>query len=314
MFFGITIILIIQKGKVNKQSIISMIKLVAIGGIASLSNVLFIKMVQMLGIANITNRTETLSINMLISNIEEVLKMAGYWILETYGLLPKGCLLLILVVTYIIFLLWNILYVKSIKNTLFYIFLIVLSFGCVLAPHFLTTSLWMAQRTIASFLAIVSIPYIIIVTSNNDCHRLCQIGAFVLGILMLVNIVKIQSISVNVISKNRIDAEIAYNVQAEIENYQNDTGILVENICVLRDANITWGYKTTNYVVLDTNSKAFAIDWAAVNCINFYNGTNYKKVEPDLQIKEEIASKNWDSLNLSEQMKFVDNTVYLAVY
>ena len=313
--FGLLFCLIQCKCEINKESVLRAIKVIIIGALASATNIIYLRAVQWMGIVAVKNRTESISFFQIFENLKKIFLPLKNWLFNANGLLPDYSVLVVFIITYILFIIWNIKCVKCLKKSIFFCFIIVVSFGCVIAPHIMTSSLWMAQRTIVCFFNIISLPWMIMVLEEKKDSFLIKSGVFLLMCFLLVNIVKIQSVAANVIATNKIDAEIAFSIQHMIEKYQEESGNTIKNVCFVKDSNVRTGYKSTDYTAIyDTNRKAFSVEWSAVNCLNYYNGTNYIQVEPDYELVAEQIGKDWQALDLPEQMIYDGDTVYIITY
>lgn len=312
--FGVIAVYIEHKGDLNRQSFFENIKLLLCGFISGLFNVILIKVWQMTGRVQQTSRTESLTMERLVENLKVSAKAVAKWIVDSNTLLPKYFLVTAIIIM-IVLVCISVFGQKSKWGDMLYIFLVGLVCNVlVYAPHLMTSTIWMAQRTIVSFWVIFLVPCVFLAVKFRG-KWLNEIAVGVMMILLVMNWYRVQDLSVDVIAKNRIDEEIAYMIQDRILSYQSETGIEVEKIGVLNDSAPTWRYASNNYACYDTNLREYVVNWAAVDCINFYNKTDYRGCD----ISEEIYAKyfegkNWDGLNLSEQMVFEKDTVYLAGY
>ena len=312
--FGIIAVYIEHKGNLDRQSFFENIKLLLCGFISGLFNVVLIKVWQMTGRVQQTSRTESLTMEKLVDNFEVSLKTIVKWIVDSNTLLPKYFLIITIIV--MIFLMCVSVFEQKCKcGDILYIFLVGLVCNAlVYAPHLMTSTIWMAQRTIVSFWVIFLVPCVFLAVKFRG-KWLNEIAVGVMMILLVTNWYRVQDLSVDVIAKNRIDEEIAYMIQERILNYQSETGVEIEQIGVLNDSAPTWRYASNNYACYDTNLREYVVNWATVDCINFYNKTDYRKCDISEETFEKyFEGKNWDVLNLSEQMIFEKDTVYLAGY
>ena len=314
VFFSLIAIYIVNKGELNRKAIFDSIKVILCGAVGGCSNLLFIKAMQLLGLAQATGRTETMSFKMLLENIHNVWKNVWTWTSNSHGLLPQNCILITGIMIYVIFIIYLVKVRMCKKNVLYIVCLIVICNGMVYFPHFLTSTIWMAQRTIAGFFVLISLPIIIIAEKDTVIERI-KICTIIVILVLGINIWKINDISVNVVASNRIDEEIAYQIQERITDYEKKTNNKIDTISICKDANTMWGNKTIRYICMDTNIRVYNVAHGGVDCINYYNGTNYKSMNtPESVYTKNFANKDWQVLNLNEQLIFEDNVAYLATY
>lgn len=314
IFFSLMAVYIMNRGRLGKNAFIDSIKVIVCGGFGGGINLLLIRILQIMGIAQTTGRTENITLPMLFENMCVVWNNILTWVITTRGLLPKYTVLISIVLISIV-LLWVIIVEKGkIKNIVYIGLLVVVCNGMVYFPHLMTSTVWMAQRTIASFFVIITIPAIVIAVKANNriCRYMC---GGIIGIVLVLNVWKIQDISANVIASNRIDEEVAYMIQDKISQYENESGVEIKKISICKDKYTTWGNKSVEYVCMDTNLRVFNVSHSGVACINYYNNTSYETADISSEIyKQYFENKDWNILNLKEQLVFEGDTAYLVSY
>ena len=134
-------------------------------------------------------------------------------------------------------------------------------------------------------------------------------------ILLISNVFVINRIFSETIATNRMDQEIAYSIQNEIEKYEESHNTTVDTIRTYFDEDPTSEYEFARYKGYDINRRMYNALWSLVPGINFYNNTSYKQ---DTGTPEEytkwFADKKWDYFMPEEQLRFEDNVLHLAVY
>ena len=315
IIFSLIAVYIMNNGELNKKSILDSVKVLICGACSGVLNLQFIKILQLMGLTYVTGRTETISLKMVIGNVRLVLQYLWRWISDSYGLLPKYSVLIIGIITYFALIFSMIKNKISKKNTVYIIGLIIICNGIVYFPHLLTSTIWMAQRTIPAFFVIISLP-LIIMAIKEDTSILINICILITVVVLGINIWKINEISVNVIASNKIDEEVAYQIQEKIEDYEMKTKNQIDTIALGKDGNTTWGNKSIQDVCMDTNIRIYNnVFHGGIDCVNYYNGTNYNKMDmPEDIYKKYFLEKDWQELDLDEQLVFENNIAYLVTY
>lgn len=127
--------------------------------------------------------------------------------------------------------------------------------------------------------------------------------------------IQMQRIAANHIAINRLDQSYALTIQSAIEEYESSSGYTVKYIAAENDIYPTWSYPGIEFVVFDTNTRAFVVDWADVELLNYYTGHDYIKVPMDNEVfNEYFRDKNWDEFNSGEQLIFEKETMYWIKY
>lgn len=315
IIYSLTICFIKNRGKLNKNSIISSIKILLVGGLTSVFNILILKVLVYKGIAPRSDREPQLSAEIIKNNISGIFEVQKNIWSNTYNLLPRY--ILIMFVFAIIFILIY-LFKKNkldLKNILYISIIILINYLIIFVPHVFTSSLWIAQRTIVSFFVFISFLCFIALfySHNNKKIYLILVSASVM--FLAINFIYIQLIGSNHIASNKIDRQFSIIINNEIEKYEKEHGIKINNIVAECDMQPTYSYDDIKYCIYDTNVRAFITQWANVNMISYYSNRHYNKVEMNNEIYDKyFKGKNWNELNINEQLIFKDDTLYLMIY
>lgn len=279
-----------------------------IGGAGALLNVLFLKIILKLNIAEGTDRQPSLSVQHLLNRCIELLKaQKGIWI-DTYKFLPSGLLMAVIIIAVI-----ALCRSRTMRNMRKLFFCTVgIQIAAVFAPHLLTDGLWLAQRTIIGVFAVAAAILYISCMENEKAHKLIGVMCVV---ILGVNLVQMQRISENHFANNRLDQANAILIEDAIEKYERENDTEIKYIAAQNDISPTWSYKGIEYVIFDTNTRAYVVDWADVELVNYYSGRQYKKVPMNETVyKNKFKDKNWDRLNTEEQLYFEGDTLYWIKY
>lgn len=314
VYFALIDVYTLYNGKLTKQSFFDSFKILFCGGVAGVFNILLLKILQKIGIAGTESRTESVGLQGMLANVRGILAGIKSLFRDTSGFMPAHMVLIVLILLYIMIL------VTLIRNhasggQYLYIILLILSTRVVLyMPHMLASTVWMAPRSIISYWTIISMPCIILLALNEN--RLCQyINGIMLAIVLITNIINVQMISESVIATNRLDEEIAYMIQKKIDDYQEETGQLVDTIIFRNDNAPCWKYRTVEFQRFELCERIYNVPWGCVEAINYYNNKDYMFILMDDDTFGTLFEKdNWDELNLNEQMIFQGNVLYFVAY
>lgn len=316
VIFSLLWIYVYSNGVLNKKTVFLNIKALLCGALAGISNIIFIRVMQKIGRIYETSRTEQIGFQTLIHNIKSIYNDLDYILIRNFNLFPRGILIIFVCASYILVLYCIIRKIgNKIFNRLIYLlFILICCRGIVYFPHIVSSQIWMAQRTLVSFWTIISIPIIVICSLNVD--KLSErISLLIIGIVLFFNIIYIQFISVEVIANNKIDEELSYYIYNRITEYEKETGITVDKIYVCNDENVSRSHNAIHFKAFDLNKRLHSVEWSCVQCINFYNNQSYHGYNMDSAIYEEyFAGKDWNVFNVEEQLVFIDDALYLAIY
>lgn len=314
VYFGLINIYIINKGRLTVKAFWDSIKVCVCGGLSGIVNILILRILQEIKIISATDRTKNMDVAGLVTNVRNIFKESLDILIDKKGFLPSYLLVAVGLVLYAV-----VLYILIRKRAHWqeYVYIVLLIISCRIVlyiPHIFASTVWMAPRSVISYWSILSMPCMIIITIVDN-EKLNKFASVVAMFIFIVNVVNIQKICLNIISTNRIDEEIAYLIQGEIEYYEEESGQKVEKIIFRNDAIPTWTYRTTEFQAYELCERIYVVPWGCVECINFYNDENYMYESMDDETYSRYYVKdNWDKLNLKEQLVFDGNVMYYVVY
>ena len=117
-------------------------------------------------------------------------------------------------------------------------------------------------------------------------------------------------------TSNRLDQNYVMNVEAQVEKYERETGILVQKVGICTDEKVR--HYWTEYIDFynyNINERCTAEDWSFDMVWKRFTNRIYEKIKVPEEIYEQyFAQKDWDSFDAEEQMIFDGDTLYIAIY
>ena len=294
-------------------------KVLSVAGLASMCSVIELKLLQSLKIIYVSSRTGTINSETLLQNFRQLYQIIIKTILPTANRTYPDYILpifILMIFTVLIFLMLK-------KHVSFqkYIYLIIIFFISrlsVYAPHIVATSIWPAQRSLLSFWSILSFPLLFIEYWRGI--NLKKTLGFFIALILCVNIACIVKMEVALLSTNKIEQEISYLIQSRINKYENETGNKIKTIIFRNDDRPTWSYKSPGYSAYNFAIRTYAPSWGAgISLINYFNNRSYNRRQMTPEEFNELFVKkfnkrNWDILDLNEQLIFSGEECYMISY
>lgn len=182
------------------------------------------------------------------------------------------------------------------------------------APFFIAEVIWMPPRTLFSLFALLALPGILTVAISEK-NQIDEFITIVYGIFLLVMAVGIQRVSINNYAGNKVDQEICNIIIHKINEYEQETGNVIDKIAVRSDGSTRYWYDGVSYTIFDTNLRCFSASWSDVAAICFYSGRNFQKLEMTAEEYQRFfGEQSWDYFDSEEQLYFEDTILYLAIY
>ena len=140
----------------------------------------------------------------------------------------------------------------------------------------------------------------------------------ILVIFLLVDVYYMLTCELDFFMGNAIDKQIVYQVEAEIDHYEKETGNKVTKIATYHgeDGQFYYEQQILNpYFEYTYNHKTLHYNWSDVELIRAVTGKVYEQVDMDYSIeKNYFEGKKWDTFIADEQLIFDGDTLYWAIY
>lgn len=196
---------------------------------------------------------------------------------------------------------------------------IVLLASCILVPilPMLATPIenqYIESRMAMSFGASIGILilFLVLIIEADKYKIFKYLITIIVCIMVMLNAMFYIISSSENISTNYLDRNIAKTIINEIYNYQEETGIIVENIGLTFDKNPMSNYDGQRWLGV-SNTRSMGIEWAAIETIEFYSGNKFNKIDVPDKYKEGLSQRDWNFFD-KEQLNFDGNNLYICLY
>lgn len=315
LIFGCVGILVKNDLCFSKKAVLDVVLLLLIGGLVVGLSLAPFAVLTRLGIIGAGARTPSIGFAKLIENIKYLLSIQRLVLMEGMTFIHLWLLIfLVVLLCILVFLLCKNHY--SFRSALLVFLAFIGSYACVFAPHLFSTIVYPAVRTLFSFFSVFSLLCIIILYIIHRSHKklpmalTCAVLAF-----LIINTVKIQQVAAEQFAINLADRYEALQVLNEIENYEKESGNSIDTIAYHSDGNTTKTYPGITNTYLDFGRRADGVSWAVVARINYYSSDSYRQIKmTDEEYSAHFPEKDWNVFDAEEQIVFVDNVMYWAIY
>lgn len=145
---------------------------------------------------------------------------------------------------------------------------------------------------------------------------LAKIPVAAMVLMTLVHIVNANLVVSGLYVSNALDRNYARSVVEAIERYEQENNTEIHSIYIGRDSNCSVFWKDyVSYYNYNINERCVSGDWQLNILLKLESGRTFERADIPQDIYEAaFKDKNWDNLNLAEQLVFQDDTAYLCVY
>ena len=265
------------------------------------------------------DRTAVFDLEKLLGNLKVISRAWKPVSLNAYGLLPNAVFPVVWVILFTLMLREHF-RCHNFGNRILYSLIAIGTIALLTyAPHIISSVVWMAPRTIVGTFHVPMYMAVSIGVTQASIpeqkNRILKMTITVVLAFLMINAYATNGVLTNAIANNRMDQYCANEIQVRIDQYQSETGIVVNKLGICNDQSPVYRYLGVKYVTHDLNIRAMNVEWGSTNLINYYCGKNYENVSIPAEVYETYFSgKNWDFLNLDEQAVFIGDTLYLAMY
>ena len=244
---------------------------------------------------------------------------------HNYGLMPVyflGLLVFILIALSLICLA----YAKDKKKiVLFALFTIII---WLLPPSFaiVMATIYMPSRTLIGIFMALSVQmlmaYKCVCVCISDRKVLFYFFQGIVLIYAFVVLYSVQTMAADVLITNKMEMAQMRMMQNIIDEYEDETGNIVDTVAVTHLKNGIYAYDKSNtnmnYMGYPSTHMVINKEWCDVVFLNYVNGKNYKRADiPEEDVERFFPDLNWedfDTFNPTKQMVFEGNVLYWAQY
>ena len=284
------------------------------GGFASVANVIIVKIMVAKNLIADSGRGATVSISDILHNLHILAKyQLSFW-KNADGLLPEGFMPMIALIMICGFG-YYLYQLSSVEKKVYITIILIGCYVLAFAPHLVEKNILLTPRSnIAVWSWIASV--LLIIYSNVPALRIEKIFPYVIVILIGVNIYAMQDMAENESALNAIDMTEAKLIADRIQQYESQTGNAVCNIATVWDKNETYYQPSSRYHTGELGGRIMATGYSNYRLIGYELDRRWlNSVEMNQEVYQEyFAGKDWDNLDLDEQLVFLGDTLYLAVY
>lgn len=146
--------------------------------------------------------------------------------------------------------------------------------------------------------------------TQNKKIKICL--AVILAVVLSMNIIRIVECEMNLKSLNAKDNMWAKTIVNEIDTYEKQSNKKINFIAFCEDENVSGN----NHGVFNYTQSVLTVGYAKKSIIPLHMPDRQLEfVEaPDEIYNKYFSGKNWDSFVPSEQLVFIDNTLYICCY
>lgn len=262
------------------------------------------------------NEVRKMTMLSLTDLLNSFVKIISTMVVNTFGIGTKYWYILVILVLTIILLVYVI---KNKKSKFYIVEYLVLLLACIVVPilPMLVTPIenqYMEARMAMSFGSSIGILLLFLVlVLEIQKEKICKYFInLVIGGMIVLNCIYYVLASSELIATNYLDRNIAKTIIEEINNYQAETGITIENIGLCKDKNVKTTYDGIHWLgVLTTRN--MGTDWAVLETIELYGGKKYNKIEVPSNYQEVFLQKDWNFFN-DEQLIFEGSNLFICMY
>lgn len=315
--FCLTYSLLKYKFKYNKSAMKEYCIVMTCGGVAGILNIICMTWLQLQGFVYRDSRSASFSLEKIQRNIIEIVNAQKNIWLWMDGLLPKHFLQVVVIVI-IIFAVVAICANKKTYKLIDYIYLIwnvFTIYGLAFFPNVISGSVWLAPRTYIGFYTFIFLLIVFALVNIDGNRMIIKSYFYFISLIVLVACFKMIQLQSNTIISNRFDENEIRTIERYIDKYEKEYNTKITYINYAYDGSRKYRYREVQYTAYDNNVRGMAYDWCFVGMIKYYINPKLKlaKMSEEMYF-DYFKEQQWDYFYPEEQMKFINDELYIVIY
>ncbi|MDD3428989.1 MAG: glucosyltransferase domain-containing protein [Oscillospiraceae bacterium] len=311
LILALLVVVVRHKLYFSKSLAVEMLWIIGTGGLAAGINVVIQKFSQ----SGLDTRSVSLSLETLLKNAQKVLKYQKQIWVDGYGLMQRGTVIGILCIVLAALLFFVIKGKLPVAKQVTVLVLLVAGYGAIWVPHMVTSDAWILPRTVVGVYWFIAMVLVLALYSGTYkfFEKILVILSVGFGLICAFNV---QNTAASHIATNKLDAELARAAVLYIQEYETENSTQITKLAFCDDAILKPKYSSVVYQSYDINIPALNVTWGRTPLFNYVLGEErYTSAEMDATVYAQyFEGKNWNYFNPSEQIVFVGDTAYIAIY
>ena len=135
------------------------------------------------------------------------------------------------------------------------------------------------------------------------------------GVFLLFSSLCMADIAYDAYVSNTQDQAYALSVAQKIKEHEASTGQRVKAIAIVPDASVHVKYDNVRYQMYELNRRIMNTPYSNYQMINYLSHSNLRKIKmPQSDYRRYFAGRDWNQLDLDQQLVFSGDKAYLALY
>lgn len=317
LIYTISFLYLICGATWQKSFLKEYVRMLLVAGVAAGTNIALEKFVVLSGMSDAEIKSIPLGLG-VAKRLGNICYAYFYTTYNCFGMLPKGSLFIIFVIIGGAIVLCLLRKRTCLRDVVYGIVVLVIINSCSVYIFGITENVWTAQRVVWPVFSALSVDLLILKSYFQSIRHNERVVLYeVVGLFALLNIYFVNTTIIDFYCSNKIDEQMVYSIQSEIEKYEEETGVSIKKIAPCKTEGTQYYYSNLNlkYAIVTYNHKAMYDSWSDVELINYITKSRYDEITMPAAIYDKYFSgKTWDSYTPSEQLVFKGDTLYWAIF
>ena len=249
------------------------------------------------------------SLSSILPNLSTVLKGQGELWLSAQGMLPCGFFLAVFLLLFLLAVVSAVCISK--KTFMCFVGCVFIGTISVFLPHIISGSTRLCQRTIFPIFALLVLFASVISLTDYGVVKLPALIA--IAILLVISLYSTGRYSIDCIISNAKDQYYSEAIEAQIEAYEQNTGIKVSYVCFYQDAYPdSWNWD--RHYTYDLCINGYYCTWNRTFLLKYYCNRDLSEILPRKEWQHFFSTQDWKTFVPNEQLIFQDESVMICLY
>lgn len=317
IYIAMALIYIRNDGRINKKSVLEVVRAIIAAGMAMAVNILGRGLLISVGIIAKGSRMDFEWSKMPQIFKDIVRSQWAIWV-EGIGIYPTGLLAMAL------FLIMGILIMIIIKKKakadeiIFLAAVLSSGFFVMYMAQIMQGYIRVTNRGMYAVFGLYTVGLWIICyyLKDDSWKNIRRLGSYLICAFLIYSCIEINRVAVDVMKTNALSKCYIEEISQRIASYENQNNIRITKMGFCRDASVNYRYydyiETGAYGDMCANT--FLAEWSDLNSIKYYSDREFERVRVPDDIQAYCAEINWDEADWDHQLFFDKEAVYICLF
>lgn len=286
-----------------------------LGALAAIGNIAFTKILIRKGLLADSGRGASFDIKTIHNNILTLMEYQKHFWTDADGIFPLAIMIIVGMVLFAMFI-HVVFRLETMEKRVFVTLFITGAYTLAFMAHVIEGHIVLSPRSNIGVWSVISLILLLfIIYGNYAPARLRQFAVALAFMLYLPNIVVMGDMIESEAQINAVDQNEAIQFCAAIKEYEAESGNHITKLAMKGDANNEFFLPVSRYRDWELGKRIMSTYYSNYRLLSHYLERSCEKVDmPEDIYQEHFFERDWNCMNVTEQLYCDGDTAYIMVY